>query len=277
MEYLMDTWFKKQTPIHKEIEKIVAKFPGIEAANVTHLIQFNEDKYIVFVDSKYDLDWSVNESVKNFGNSELQKVLGEIGILQNKPAVNQMNKKMKLQFNCLLGTALATAFEGAFANAEGVLEEARKYLFDREYEITRGWIVQYSLTMLIGILGVYGLLQWFEPTQYICQELNWLTPLIFGMVGGVLSILQHNGNLSYTCSAGKKLVFLQIVSKVTISMISAFLIAKAFEAEVIFGGFVSKNGVQAFKSILYIVAGFSERMVPSLIEKFENTEVKKDE
>ena len=90
-------------------------------------------------------------------------------------------------------------------------------------------------------------------------------------------VQEGNGNLSYTCSAGKKLVFLQVVSKVTISMISAFLVAKTFEAEVIFGGFVSKNGVQAFKTILYTVAGFSKRMVPSLIEKFENTEVKRDE
>lgn len=273
MEYLMETWFKKQTPIRKEMEKIVEGFSEVEAANVTHLIQYSKGRYIVFVDSKYDLDWATEDSMQNFGDSELQKILGRIGILQNKPAVNQMNKKMKLQFNCLLGTALATAFEGNGDNAQGILEEAEKYLFDREYEITRGWIVQYSLTMLIGILGACGLLQWFEPTQYMCQQLNWVTPLIFGMIGGVLSILQHNGKLSYTCSAGKKLVFLQIVSKVTISMLSAFLIAKAFEAEIIFGGLSSQNGVEAFKIILYIVAGFSERMVPSLIEKFESAEV----
>ena len=273
MEYLIDAWFKKATPIQQEIKKIVAEFPELEATNVTHLIQCSENKYIIFIDSQYDLDWFAKDTVEFFGQPEFQKILGQIGVLKNKPAVNQMTKKMKLQFNCLLGTALATAFEGVFDSAKEVLEEAQNYLVDREYEITRGWIVQYSLGIFIGTLGILGLLHLFEQTQHICQQLGEVRILIFGMLGGVLSILQHNGKLSYTCSAGKKLVFLQIVSKVTISMLSAFLIAKAFEAEIIFGGLSSQNGVEAFKIILYIVAGFSERMVPSLIEKFESTEV----
>lgn len=57
MEYLLNTWYKKATSIQRELEKIVKKYEGIEDANVTHLIQCDEDKYIIFVDSKYDLEW----------------------------------------------------------------------------------------------------------------------------------------------------------------------------------------------------------------------------
>lgn len=277
MDYFKFECCKKKIAMRKEIEQLVAEYSHIEADNVMHIIQCSEHEYVIFIDSKYDLDWVVQDNVKKCNNSDMQKILVEIGILQNKPAVNQMNKKMKLQFNCLLGTALAAVLENASDSVGGVLDEARQYLSDREYEITRGWIVYYSLAIFIGIWGMFGLLQIIEQIREAYLQYEEVNVLVFGMTGSVLSILQHNGKLNYTCSAGRKLVFLQIVSKVMISMISAFLISKAFEAEIIFVGFSSEDGLEAFKIILYIVAGFSERMVPSLIEKIENSEVKKDE
>ena len=74
------------------------------------------------------------------------------------------------------------------------------------------------------------------------------------------------------------MVFLEVISRLIISSASAFIIWKAYQAGVVFANFSSGIGKEAFETCLYIVAGFSERLAPSLIERFEDTkEDTKDE
>lgn len=181
---------------------------------------------------------------------------------------------MSMQYNRLLGGVLVAALDKNEVSARKLLKKVKIYLQSREYEITRKWFVENCLICLSAATFAFLLLR----NKSCCFSKDGIRCLYFGIVGGVWSVLQQNGKQKNTCSAGRWMVFLEVISRLIISSASAFIIWKAYQAGVVFANFSSGIGKEAFKTCLYIVAGFSERLAPSLIERFEDTkEDTKDE
>ncbi len=265
---------KKKKKQQEEIEKIVAPYPDIEAENVKYLIRNSEGNYIVFLDADGELDWETTDACDATKEKLFSDTLSELCVLQQDACVPQMSKKMSMQYNRLLGGILVAALEKNEVSARKLLKKVKIYLQSREYEITRKWFVGNCLICLLAATFAFLRLR----NKSCCLSKDGLRCLYFGILGGVWSVLQQNGKQKNTCSAGRWMVFLEVISRLIISSASAFIIWKAYQAGVVFANFSSGIGKEAFETCLYIVAGFSERLAPSLIERFEDTkEDTKDE
>ena len=91
-----------------------------------------------------------------------------------------------------------------------------------------------------------------------------------------LSIIQKSGNRCYDCESGKFLNFLEILSRMFASVISSFVVVYLYKLDLIFANFRSSENTTYCLIILCIIAGFSERLVPSIISRFEYNEIKEE-
>lgn len=253
--------------LKKEMEEVVKDFEGVSADNISYLIQSRDKRYIVYLDIENDLDWYLtDEGEGQLNQDEYWPFLAKVNSMLHKPCVIQMSKKMKKQYNCLLGNALILAIENKCEEAEECIQEANGYIMEREYEITRRWKAEFCLLVFIIVFGLY-----FFGYKLILQGTarEYLNFLWYGSIGVLLSILQHNAYINAKCTAGRGLVFCEIASKYIVGMISALIVIEAFKTGIFMTDFVAMEHEQQFILLIGIVAGFSERLAPSLIGKIE--------
>lgn len=259
---------KRKEIIKKELEEVVKDFEEVSADNISYLIQSKKNSYIIYLDIENDLDWYLDDKEeKKLEKGKFDPLVAKVNSMEHKPSVLQMSKKMKRQYMCLLGNALILAMENNFKEAEKHLKEAQNYILEREYEITRKWNAQMSAGIFSALAIVYFVVGFFflkGESEKAFWDMLW-----YGAIGVLLSILQHNAYINAKCTAGKGLVFWEIVSKYIVGMISAVIVINAFNAGIFMTGFVTAEYKQQFILLIGIVAGFSERLAPSLIEKIE--------
>ena len=261
--------------LQRELEDTVKSFKNVSSENISYLIQAREGMYIVYLDIENDLDWSItDEGEKNLNADEFWPLVAIVNSMQNRPCVIQFDKKIKRQYNCLLGTALILAIEGRKEEFEKCIKEAEKYIEEREYEITRRWNAEICFVTFIVISLLYGVgRKMLNNNRYI----NYLNFLWYGAIGVLFSILQHNAYINASCTAGKLLLICEVISKYIVGMLSSFIVVYAFKTGIFMAGFVAEKHEKEFMLLLGIVAGFSERLAPSLIGKIEGKEGTTDE
>lgn len=264
-------WKRKREIYKKEFVEIAEKYEGVSPENISYLICEKEQEYIVFLDVDKELDWYLTDSGEEKAKkNNFYSILTDIAIISHKPSNMQLSKKQKQQMNCLLGNALVQAIEGRKGAAKKSVEEAENYLVEREYEITRKWFVEFS-SLIFGILLILYLI-FINKNLGSDAIVQYVKYFCYGAVGVFMSILQNNSNINAKCTAGKALVFCEIFSKFVVGMISSIIAITAFKAGVFMTTLVEESHKKEFILLLGIIAGFSERLVPSLIQQIENEE-----
>lgn len=163
---------------------------------------------------------------------------------------------------------------GSEEEFEKCIKEAEKYIEEREYEITRKWNAEICCVTFIVILLLYSLGRGILNND---SQINCLNFLWYGAIGVLFSVLQHNAYINASCTAGKTLLICEVISKYIVGMISSFIVIYAFKTGIFMTGFVAEKHEKEFMLLLGIVAGFSERLAPSLIGKIEGKEGTTDE
>ena len=95
------------------------------------------------------------------------------------------------------------------------------------------------------------------------------TPVIYGILGGDFSILinSRKNESKYNIGSGRGLIVVEFMSRIAISGIAAFIIFICCEAGIVGASITEGNLNYLMRNILYIACGFSERIVPSLMER----------
>ena len=265
----------KRESLQRELQETVKNFEDVYAENISYLIQSREGMYIVYLDIEDDLDWSITDKEEKILDGEkFWKLMAIVNSMQNRPCVIQLDKKKKRQYNCLLGTALILAIERREEEFEKCIKEAEKYIEEREYEITRKWNAEICCVTFIVISLLYSLDRGILNND---SQINCLNFLWYGAIGVLFSVLQHNAYINASCTAGKTLLICEVISKYIVGMISSFIVIYAFKTGIFMTGFVAEKHEKDFMLLLGIVAGFSERLAPSLIGKIEGKEGTTDE
>jgi hypothetical protein len=207
----------------------------------------------------------------------------------------------------MLGEATALAVGGDLDAARKVFETANKFLTDRAGEAARMWYVQAILMLVILLLTLYGisdviLTQLSEQPVFhihIDEEITYtlkylLLAVIGGTVGAGFSLLVRVGKLRIDPAAGKWAHYGEVLYRLTIGAGAGFVIIVGWQAE-LFATFLKSppvapsipflgdvamraSGVMFLEDfwkmlIMAVAAGSSERLVPSLLEKFSSQTV----
>lgn len=245
---------KVEVAQRKELETILKEFPDISSDNVTLLIRCDSGRYIVFLDGDFEVDFETTDSYDSACTpykERLNITYNRIEELEHRPAVQYLSFKNQKAFARLLGNALAAELDTAKTVADQTIQKAEQFLQQRTTEISRRWL-------LLSTFGVY-IIAWILWKHFFSKDF-----ILFGCLGAFFSILCKTGKLEYDCEAGVFLNILEIVSRFFAATISAYLAGQLFEADLLFTALKSEQASNIVP-LIYFIAGFSERLVPSIV------------
>ncbi len=269
----------KKAAQYAELKEILKEFPDISPDNVNTLVRHSSERYIVWLDCENEFDW---ETTNNYREpDEINTYISRIGVLQHQPISRCLSKKQYKEFNYMLAEAIVLVLENELCEADKHIFIAEQYLQNRNCEITRKWQLEFCFIILTIILALMGvgkhnylyLLNYFGISTDVMNTIGYS---VLGTIGATLSIIQKSGNKCYNCESGRFLNFLEILSKMFASIISGFIVIYLYKLDLIFANFHSEENSHYCLILICIIAGFSERLVPSIISKFENNEYKEE-
>lgn len=264
--------FNKKISMEKQDYEI--EWPNMP---VKYLITSNSNKYIVFLDNDLDLDWKTtdefDESISETERIEFNKIKNDVDRLECI-YLDNLSELIKINYKRQLGEALVRAFDGDYDNAKEMLNHAEQFISNRNIEESRVMFIQ-SSGMTAGVSLIIILLLWLLRDFFI--SLIGITPFyisisfLFGSIGAFLSVILRLGKFVPDYNASKKLHYLEGVCKIVAGMISALVVALCIKSELILPVFSKVESTYLAMVLGGMIAGASERFVPSIIGKLDNT------
>lgn len=252
-------FFKQKNSLQKaqreELETILKNFEDINIDNVTLLIRYSSERYIVFLDADIEVDFETTDKYDKESSDRtelLNTVYNQIEELEHSPTVQYLPHKMKMAFSRLLGNALTSALDGFEEIASQTLESAEIYLNRRSAELSRQWLLINAF--VVTAVG-YVIWKYFLPKEFV----------LFGCLGALFSILCKTGKLEYDCQAGFFLNALEVFSRYFAAVISACIAEQLYQMDLVFTSLKTADNLSSILPLICFVAGFSERLVPSIV------------
>lgn len=227
----------------------------------------NKTGFIVFIDSDNDLDYLDKRDHKDWKENEKDQLSQSIAQLQIAEATPHLNlsEDQVLAFKRRLGGGYVMALHRNFGGVDGIIRDAVTFLLQRNREQAR--------IMFLESAGVVALAVAVASMAMYCHGLSnkWLFGIAFGVLGAFTSIWTRYGRQSMTGLATRWLHYLESASRLFIGAVFGVVAMFAIKCGLLFSGIEQDIEVFAY-SLTSFAAGFSERFVPSLIEKFINNE-----
>jgi hypothetical protein len=230
--------------------------------------------YIVFLATNDLLDWQTMPSI----DAEIAKLpKTEVSAVHNRATeVFAMPKEhltadQKLNIRKMVGEGYARLFDLDPKSALEMMNTAGAYASARNQEIARGWQLTGTVWAAIVFCAV-GCVAWLFRSllRQGLGELPFVLLVGFcaGAVGALFSVLTRLGTNSLDPSAGERLHVLEGRARVAAGAIGSVFAILAVHLSLILG-VLTKFGNPALIFIA-LVAGASERLVPTIIKRTED-------
>ena len=224
-----------------------------------------QSNYIVYIDDDLFVEWSLYLPAP----SGFDTIANEIGHLETL-AITQLLPSQRELLARLLGEAMARILGDTHNNdgAQEVLSEAREYLNARGTENARKWYLIGSGTMCVGFLAI-AILLLFMRAKVVSgawqQFIEVFAPATLASLGALISIASRTERINIEPVAGQRIHAFEGAVRVIVGVIGALFVAISIKADILLGIFHSLSQPFLALVVACMVAGASERLVPSLI------------
>jgi hypothetical protein len=189
---------------------------------------------------------------------------------------SHLKRETVTSFRELLGDAVVCAIKDKNLDAANEsLDKAEEYINARNSEAARYWYVTASAAATLVVVGLgvaVGLLNKVLDERFGEGLKECLLGAWAGGVGAFFSILLRIGKSPLDASAGKRMHYLEGVSRVAVGTIAGFFAILAYELNLVFTAIASEPSLRIYGiGLIGLVAGVSERLVPNLIKRVEIT------
>ena len=228
-----------------------------------------ESGFIVYIDYDDDVDWvdrrndsQIPDEYKKLRNEWLAK----LNVLQAKPHRN-VDREDVLTYMKMLGAAYVLVMRYSFDNIERMAMAAEAFIDQRNKEVSRKIYLLCS-----GICSIIVLVMMSANTVLWSYKVEWINGISMGMLGAYVSVWQRYGKETMTGLSSKTLHVVESLSRLFIGAIFSIVAMFAIKCGLILSN--SSPDIMRFVfGLSGFASGFSERFVPSMIERFiSNTE-----
>lgn len=230
------------------------------------------ETFIVYVDSELAVQWRTADQ------HEEPEYCGEVlNIVAALEAQSQFisDQRILRVFRRRIGEGLARCLAGhTRKNSLAALREVELELKARNKEISWQWYFLSATKLTSGLILCFVIFWLFrDNVNAVIGNAAFEVGLgtICGALGALLSVISRSNRLIMDANAGKRLHQLEGLSRIGAGLIGALLVALLIKAGVILGGAHFSGNPLALLLASCMVAGASERLVPSLIVSFEKT------
>lgn len=262
---------RKKQPIIDQNRKDYQKFFGVEESE-QYLIYYTMDEdaktgYIVFIDNENDLDYIDKRDKSTWNPAEIQsfqRCLGKLQQAEASPTLNLSHKQI-LAFKQILGRGYLQILEKDFSEVDTVIKDALQYLRQRNIEAARELFLTCAGTIAL-VAAIAGLILYFTGNRNV-----WLYGILFGILGAFVSIWTRYGKEEMTGLASRSLHYMESISRLFVGAIAAVIIMFAIRSGLMLA-IGESNDLFFLYCVFGFAAGFSERLLPSLIERILKNE-----
>ncbi|MEX3693848.1 hypothetical protein AB3X91_33830 [Paraburkholderia sp. BR14263] len=236
-------------------------------------IIFVEEKQAVYLDTRYDVQWLLDRD--DLSMSEFGKVQTEVTYLELESSFLSGEKRPLLHVRSLLGEAYARVMQtGDAAAADAALAYARRILDQKNPDVSYGWY--FGTTAWVGFGAfIAGFSLWLaRRTEWISHGLGptafeILMCAIAGGLGALLSVAVRANNLKLNAVAGPRAHRYEALGRILVGMASASLLVLALKSRLFLAPLAIGSGHWPTLLLLSGLAGLSERVIPSLVSRFD--------
>lgn len=261
---------KEQEAIDKNREEYRERFGIVDKYLIGYSYdpkEENDNGYIVFIDYDNDLDYI---DCRNLSDEVRKKQQEYIAKLQHAEAsqTKHLPDSQQMDFKRMLGAGYIQILNGNYEELDAVIKEAKAYLKRRNREHSRYLFLSSGLPAAIAALIIGFVL-------YCCADYNsWFFGIIFGILGAFVSIWTRYGKFQFTGQARCILHILECYSRIIIGSIFSLIAMAAIKCQLILPELsdsdpTGKQQLYAFILVSFIAA-FSERFIPSIVERITN-------
>lgn len=96
-----------------------------------------------------------------------------------------------------------------------------------------------------------------------------LSPIIYGSIGGILSVIIQNNKFNIEYKVSKKILKFEAFKLILLSNIMALIGQVVLNSDLIFSNLGQKEN---FQLLIYILCGYSQTFIPNILKNFEKNE-----
>lgn len=241
---------------------------------VRKVILVVEAEFAVYVDRDYDVQYL---SDKTIDPAEFGKVQTQVLFLEQASQFLKRDRHALLHVRCLLAQAYAQVLETDSSDeAAEPLALARALLAQKSPDVSFAWYFESAAVTCI-LFALAALFLWgsrYRPcvTTYLGRTAFELILCIFaGGIGALFSISSRAAHLPLNALAGRRTHELEAHARLFAGSLSAALLVLALKSKLILAPLGQGAGHLSTLLLLSVLAGISERVVPSLVGRFEES------
>lgn len=252
----------------KIVDKYLIEYELETVKNPTDPAKTEKQGYVVFIDYQNDCDWKDERDHNTIfgedGRSKFANAICKLNVAHALPC-NNLSEEEIFIFKKMIGAGYALALNGEFEGIDSLIKDATDYLQLRNKECARKYFLSSS-----GIVSIVVIILWAVANFWLkLPYMDWITGVCMGFLGSFVSIWTRYGKMSLTGLSSKKLHYLEAVSRMFVGAIFALVALFAICSHLLFYELDLNYHFEAF-ALTGFLAGFSERFVPSLMERLSN-------
>jgi hypothetical protein len=229
--------------------------------------------YVIFLGEDGHLDWqtmpSLDKKIDNLKDSVCSKVFNRAAEINTIP-VEHLTSAQRENLRIMIGEGIARLFALDGESGLQMLDTAGKYATARNQEIARGWQLT-ATSASAAVFFVLGCFAWLGRA-WLRRKIGDLAFMLLigacaGAVGALFSILTRLGTIPLDPSAGESLHKLEGRARILTGAIGAVIAELAVYLSLILG--VLKTFGNPALLFIALIAGTSERLVPTIIKRTE--------
>ncbi|SOE97685.1 hypothetical protein SAMN05414139_10835 [Burkholderia sp. D7] len=230
------------------------------------------DDFIVYVATDLSVQWRTNDNhvtPKHCGD-----VLNRVSSLEIRSQFVH-DRATLLSIRRQIAEGLARCLDGQpLRSSMTVLKEVELEIKTRNKETSWSWYFSAAYKVTLGCAATL-VVGWLARDQFRSvlgsEAFDVLLGALAGAVGALLSVTTRGNRLVMDANAGEKVHRLEGLSRIGTGVGGALFTALAIKSGVVLGGAHFSGSRLALILAFCIVAGASERLVPSLVSSFEKS------
>lgn len=154
-------------------------------------------------------------------------------------------------------------------------EVAKEYASNIKKIIEKNLLIQRKKQLFLPCIIAFTFIIIFSNIDIIRVVLSdYYFPIVFGSIGGMLSVINQNGKLDIDYKIDINLLTFESTKIVLISIITAIIGSIAIKSNLILGN-LYEYSTNYFEFLIYILCGYSPTFIPNLLKNIEVSSIEK--
>ena len=226
------------------------------------------DRFTVYIDTNNNIQW--------YGDAPSTPDFGDILNTTTRLEVYSefLDDAIKLILRRQIGEAIARAMETNYSQAKEICVLVYEEIKDRRRE--QAWIWYFSSAYIVsGICFLLMITGWLFRSfvkSYVGDTAFFvLFCSMAGAIGALISISTRSQTIILDSQAGKVLHFSEGMARMLVGLFSGAIVTLSVKSGIFLNGLNVEKGSLSAMLVICLLAGASERFVPSMIKKIDDS------